>query len=440
MSDSAPDPRRTIRKLNVIGFSMVAILLGGVGGWATTTQLAGAVIAPGTIVVESNVKKVQHPTGGVVGQILVKEGAEVKDGDVVLRLDDTVTRSTLGVVRSQLDETLAREARLLAERDDANALVFPDQLTKRRDDPSVAMAVAGEEKLFESRRTARAGQRSQLRERITQLNEEVRGLSAQLEAKESELQLIATELTGVADLYKKNLVSISRYMQLQRDQTRLQGERGQFIADIARARGKISETELQIIQVDQDFRTEVLKDLRDAQGKIAELKERVTAAEDQLKRVELRAPQTGFVHQLAVHTVGGVIGNGETIMQIVPRSDELVVEAKVAPSDIDQVAIGAEAVVRVLAGNQRTTPVITGRLTRVSADLTREQQQNAVQPAQAYYTVRIVLPSQEVARLRDIHLLPGMPVEVFIQTHERSPLQYLLKPLQDQIARTFRER
>jgi HlyD family secretion protein len=440
MSTADYDPRRTIRKLNLIGLALCVILIGGVGGWAATTQLSGAVIAPGTIVVESNIKKVQHPTGGVVGQILVKEGSEVKDGDIVLRLDDTVTRSTLGVVRSQLDETLARQARLLAERDDADALAFPAELTSRRDDPGVATAVAGEEKLFESRRTARAGQRSQLRERIAQLNEEVRGLSAQLAAKESELELIGTELVGVADLYKKNLVSISRYMQLQRDQTRLQGERGQFIADIARARGKISETELQIIQVDQDFRTEVLKDLRDAQGKIAEFKERVTAAEDQLKRVDLRAPQAGFVHQLAVHTVGGVIANGETIMQIVPRADELVVEAKVAPNDIDQVAVGSEAVVRVLAGNQRTTPVITGRLTRVSADLTREQQQNSAQPAQAYYTVRIVLPAEEVARLRDIHLLPGMPVEVFIQTHERSPLQYLLKPLQDQIARTFRER
>ena len=441
MSTADYDPRRTIRKLNLIGLALCAILIGGVGGWAATTQLAGAVIAPGTIVVESNIKKVQHPTGGVVGQILVKEGSEVNDGDVVLRLDDTVTRSTLGVVRSQLDETLAREARLLTERDDANAIVFPARLTSRRNDPSVAMALAGEERLFESRRTAREGQRSQLRERVAQLNEEIRGLSAQLAAKENELELIATELVGVADLYKKNLVSISRYMQLQRDQTRLQGERGQFIADIARARGKISETELQIIQVDQDFRTEVLKDLREAQGKIAELKERVTAAEDQLKRVDLRAPQAGFVHQLAVHTVGGVIGNGETVMQIVPRADELVVEAKVTPSDIDQVAIGAEAIVRVLAGNQRTTPVIAGRLTRVSADLTRDQaQQNSLQPPQAYYTVRIALPPTEVARLNDIRLVPGMPVEAFIQTHERTPLGYLLKPLREQIARTFRER
>jgi HlyD family secretion protein len=305
MTASEQDPRRTIRKLNLTGLAITVLLIGGVGGWATTAQLAGAVIAPGTIVVESNVKKVQHPTGGVVGEILVKEGGAVDEGQLVLRLDDTVTRATLGAVRSQLDELMAREARLLAEREDADALVFPAQLMDRRNDTSVAMAITGEEKLFESRKTARTGQRAQLRERIAQLNEEVRGLSAQAAAKESELNLIGKELVGVAELYQKNLVSISRYTQLQRDQTRLQGERGQLIADIARARGKISETELQIIQLDQDFRTEVLKDLREAQGKIAELKERVTAAEDQLKRVDLRAPQAGTVHQLAVHTVGG---------------------------------------------------------------------------------------------------------------------------------------
>lgn len=278
------DPRRTIRKLNLVGLAITVFLVGGVGGWAATTQLAGAVIAPGTIVVESSVKKVQHPTGGVVGEILVKEGAEVEAGQIVLRLDDTVTRATLGVVRSQLDELLAREARLLAEREDADAIVFPAQLTNGRQEPSATTAVAGEQKLFESRRSARTGQRSQLRERVAQTNEEIRGLSAQQAAKEAELELIKKELTGVAELYQKSLVSISRITQLQRDQTRTQGERGQLIADIARARGKISETELQIIQIDQDFRTEVLKDLRESQGKIAELKERVTAAEDQLKR------------------------------------------------------------------------------------------------------------------------------------------------------------
>ena len=355
-----------------------------------------------------------------MGEILVKEGGEVEEGQVVLRLDDTVTRSTLGVVRSQLDEQMAREARLLAERDDADAIAFPAQLMARGSDMSVGAAVAGEERLFELRKTARTGQRAQLRERVAQLNEEVRGLSAQQAAKESELDLIEKELVGVAQLYQKNLVSISRYTQLQRDQTRLQGERGQIIADIARARGRITETELQIIQVDRDFLTEVLKDLREAQGKIAELKERVTGAEDQLKRVDLRAPQAGTVHELTAHTVGGVIRESETIMEIVPRADELVVEAKVAPQDIDQVTSGAEAVVRIMAGNQRTTPVITGSVTRISADITREQQ-NSNQPSQAYYMVRIALPAGELTRLHDIRLVPGMPAEVFIRTHERTP-------------------
>jgi len=439
MNASGQDARRAIRRLNLWGLALIVLLICGAGGWATTSQLAGAVIALGSLVVESNIKKVQHPTGGVVGEILVKEGSEVEEGQIVLRLDDTVTRATLGVVRSQLDELTAREARLLAERDEAELIAFPAPLLNRRAETSVTTAVAGEEKLFESRKTARTGQRAQLRERVAQMNEEIRGLSAQQAAKETEIDLIGKELVGVTDLYKKNLVSISRYMQLMREQTRLQGERGQLIADIARARGKISETELQIIQLDQDFRTEVLKDLRDAQGKIAELKERITAAEDQLRRVDLRAPQSGIVHQLSVHTVGGVIGNGEIIMQIVPRADELVVEAKVAPQDIDQMAPGAKVIVRIMAGNQRTTPDVTGVLTRISADLTREQQ-NSAQPAQAYYTVRIALPADQVARLKDIRLVPGMPAEAFIQTHERTMLQYLLKPLEEQIARTFRER
>jgi HlyD family secretion protein len=437
MSEQGGD--RIIRKLNLTGLGVAVLLVCGAGGWAATAQLAGAVIAPGTIVVESSVKKVQHPSGGVVGEILVKEGDRVAAGQIVLRLDDTMTKATLGVVRSQLDELTAREARLLAERDDAPAIVVPPQLIDGRDDTSASAAVAGEGKLFESRRTARGGQRAQLHERIAQANEEIRGLSAQQAAKEAGLDLIAQELVGVTDLYKKSLVSISRYTLLQRDQTRLQGEHGQVIAEAARARGKISEIELQILQLDQDFRTEVLKDMRDAQGKIAELKERVTAAEDQLKRVDLRASQTGVVHQLTVHTVGGVINSGETVMQIVPRADELVVEAKLAPGDIDQVAMGAKAVVRIMAGNQRTTPEVAGMVTRVSADLAREQP-NGAQPSQAYYTVRVSLPAEEVARLNDLHLVSGMPVEVFIQTSPRSALQYMLKPIHDQIARTFRER
>ena len=429
------DPRLAIRKLNLIGFAIIAIMLGGIGGWAATSQLSGAVIAPGTIVVESNVKKVQHPSGGIVGEILVREGDVVEAGQILVRLDDTLTRATLGIVRSQLDELSAREARLLAERDGADAVVFPDHLVNRSADKTVATAIAGEQKLFESRRSTRTGQKAQLRERMTQTSEEIRGLSAQLGGKENEIRFIGEELVGVTELYKKNLIPIVRYMQLQRDQARLQGEQGQLIADIARARVKISETELQIIQIEQDFRTDVLKDLRDAQGKISELKERVTAAEDQLKRVDIRAPQSGIVHQLAVHTVGGVVANGETIMLIVPRSDELVVEAKVAPQDIDQLTLGAKTVVRILAGNQRSTPDVGGVLTRISPDLTRDQQTN-----QVYYSVRAALDSEQVRALGDLKLIPGMQAEAFIQTQQRTPLEYLLKPLRDQIARAFRER
>ena len=239
-------------------------------------------------------------------------------------------------------------------------------------------------------------------------------------------------------MYKKNLVTIMRYSQLHRDEARIKGERGQLTASLASARGKISELELQILQIERDFRAEVLKDLRDTQGRLAEIRERLTAAEDQLNRIELKAPQSGIVHQLSVHTVGGVIANGELVMQIVPITDKLIVEAKVSPSDIDQIALDAKATVKIMAGNQRTTPDLVGFVTHISADLTREQQ--AGQPALTYYTVRVALPPDQVSRLKDIRLVPGMPAETFIQTYDRTPLQYFLKPLSDQIARTFRER
>lgn len=440
MNSNSKDPYQAIRRLNLIGVTIIVLLVGGIGGWAATAQLAGAVIAPGVIVVESNVKNVQHPTGGVVGEILVKEGDSVEEGQVVMRLDDTVARATFGVVYSQLNENMAREARLLAERDGVEEIDFPAALKSRMTEKSVISAITGEQKLFEARRLARAGQKSQLRERVAQSKEEIRGLSAQQDAKEREIGFIGEELKGVTDLYGKNLVSISRLMSLQRDKSRLEGERGQYIAEIARARGKISETELQILQLDQDFRSEVLKDLRETQGRIAELKERVTAAEDQFKRADIRAPQSGIVLQLTAHTVGGVVGNGETVMRIVPRGDSLVVEAKVSPPDIDQVRVGAHATVRIVAGDQRTTPEINGVLTRVSADLTRDQTSAGQQSGQPYYLVRVSLPDDMLHRPGDLRLMPGMPAEAFIQTSARTPLEYLLKPLNDQIARTFRER
>jgi len=417
------------------GIAALVLLVGGLGGWAASASLAGAVLAQGTVVVDSNVKKVQHPTGGIVGEIRVRDGDTVGAGDVVIRLDQTITRANLGVITKQLDELAVRRARLKAERDGAAAIEVPPAFLGRQSEPELAELLAGERTLFESRKTARAGQKAQLRERIAQLKEEIGGLAAQQQAKAKELELVKTELAAQEQLWAKNLIAISKYTASRREATRLDGERAHLIAAAAQAKGRIAEIELQIIQLDQDLRTEVIKEMREIQAKEAELNERRVAAEDQLRRVDLRAPQTGVVHQLSVHTVGGVIGAGEAIMLIVPSGEELVIEAKIAPQDIDQVRVGQPAFVRFPAFNQRTTPEFGGIVARVSADLTREPQTN-----QAYYLARITLPEAEMKRLGELMLLPGMPAEVQIRTTERTALSYLLKPLTDQIARAFRER
>jgi HlyD family secretion protein len=417
------------------------VALGGFGGWASTTDIAGAVIASGTVVVESSVKKVQHLTGGIVREILVKEGSEVEAGDVLMRLDDTLTRANLGVVQSQLDLYIAREARLVAEQDELGSVTFPEVARDGSSRAAAERAIAGEERLFQARREGREGQRAQLRERIAQIGEEIRGLTAQQQSKDAEIKYIGEQLVGVSELYKKNLVTSERYVQLQRDQAHLQGERGQLIADTARSRGKIAETELQILQLDQDFRTEVLKGLRETQAKIAELQERANAAADELKRTDIRAPQAGIVYQLDVHTIGGVIGKGDTVMQIVPRADVLIVAAKVVPQDIDQVTVGTSVRVRIAAGNRRTTPDLVGKVTVVSPDLMHESEATpkGVQ-SQQYYLARVALSEEELKSVGELQLVPGMPAEVYIRTQDRTPLNYLLEPLREQIARTFRER
>lgn len=295
--------------------------------------------------------------------------------------------------------------------------------------------------MFQARREGRDGQRAQLRERIAQIDEEIRGLVAQQLSKDSEIKYIGDELIGVLELYKKNLVTSKRYVQLQRDQARLQGERGQLIADIARSRGKIAETELQILQLDQNFRTDLLKDLRETQTKIAELQERANAAADELKRTDIRAPQPGIVYQLQVHTIGGVIGKGDTVIQIAPPADNLIVEAKIAPPDIDQVVPAAQLRVRIGAGNRRRTPDLDGTVTVVSPDLTHEPEATlkGVQSPPCYM-VRVALSEESLKSIGDLRLVPGMPAEVYIRTQDRTALDYLMKPLHEQIARTFRER
>jgi membrane fusion protein, type I secretion system len=428
-------PRHSIRR-HLLGGGVIALILTiGLGGWAATTELAGAAIAQGFLVVDSNVKKVQHPTGGVIGEVRVRDGDRVRAGDIVVRLDETQTRANLGIITKGLDELAARQARNEAERDEATEVAFPSDLLARASDPQVAHVIAGEQKLFEIRRAAREGQKAQLRERITQLQDEIRGLEAQEEAKVVQIEWINKELEGVRELWEKQLVQFIRLTTLERDAARLRGERGQLIAAIAQAKGRINEITLQILQVDAEKRSEVSKELAEIRAKTSELSERKVTAEDQLKRIDIRAPQDGTVHQLAVHTVDGVVAPGEQLMLIVPATDALAVEARIMPQEIDQIRLGQTAILRFSAFNQRTTPELTGEVSRISADTSQDQKTGI-----AFYTVRVTVPQRELARLDGLKLVPGMPVETFIQTAPRSVLSYFTKPLSDQMNRAFKAR
>ena len=425
---------RSIRRHLVVGIAAILLLAGGVGGWAATTQIAGAIIAPGQLVVESDVKKVQHPTGGVVAEIRVRNDDRVEAGDLLVRLDETQARSRLGILDKTLDELAARQARLEAERDGAETMRFPDELMSRQEAESVAELVAGERRLFEIRLAARQGQKDQLREQISQLREEIRGVEAQQAAKTREIEWTSRELEGVRKLWKQNLVQFSRVTELERGAARLEGERGLLIAAAAQTRRRISEIAMQILQVDQELATEVAGQLANIRAQRSELVERRIAVNDDLMRTEIRAPYSGRVHQLAVHTIGGVVQAGEPIMLIVPESDSLIVEVRIRPEDIDQLSIGQTAALQFTAFNRRTTPELTGILAQISPDVTRDARTGA-----AYYVARIGIEPDQIGKLGGMELVPGMPVETFIQTTRRSVISYLLRPLYDSMQKTFRE-
>ena len=425
----------SVKRYVVFGFATLFVLVGGLGGWAATTDLSGAVIAPGTVVVASSVKKIQHPTGGIIGKIFVSNGDHVKAGEVLVRLDETVTRAQLQVITKQMDELRGRQARLRAERDGAATVAFPDDLLARASETDVVHIISGERTLFETRLRSREAQKSQLSERIAGLQEEVAGLTSQADAKSRELNLIGKELAGLETLETQRLVPTSKMMSIRREGARLEGEKAQLQAAAGSSRGKIAEIELQKLGIDIEARSDIIKDLRETEGRLVELSERRTAAEDQLRRIELTSPVDGVVHQLTVHTVGGVINPAEQLMLVVPADDRLVIEAKIAPHDIDQARMHEDATIRFPAFNQRTTPTLSGRVRDISADLTRDQQ-----TGMSYFTANVEIPESEMPKLNGHKLMPGMPAEVQIATISRSALSYLVKPLEDAFAKSFRER
>jgi len=408
---------RSLRRHVMAGMATVVFLSVGVAGWASTQSISGAVVTPGQLIVETSVKKVQHPTGGVVGELLVQEGSRVKAGNVVVRLDETQTRADLEVILKGLDENMARRARMDAELS-GGELKFPASIRDRS-------LMESETNFYRVRRAARDGLKATLQEQI-------KGLREQIQGKDRELQWIKQELVGVHQLWEKNLVPFTKVVQLERDQARIIGERGTLVATIAA-------TELKILQVDEDMRTDTGREMADVRAKISELMEKRISAEDKLKRVDIRAPQDGIVHQLQVHTVGGVVAPpnaaSEPIMLIVPESDGLVVEAKARPEDVDQLHLGQKARLRFTSFNQRTTPELEGEVSMVSADVTVDPKRDA-----SYYTIRVKFSMEEAKKLGGARLVAGMPVEVFVTTEARNVLSYLIKPLRDQIARAFRER
>lgn len=436
MRNSDPDflVSSSIRTHLLTALAVSFFLVGGVGVWAATARLSGAVVASGHLVVDSYVKKVQHPTGGVVGEILVNEGDHVATGQVVMRLDATQTRANLAIVSRRLDELSARRARLEAERDDQQMLTFPQSLVDRQGDLDVAAAMQSETRLFQSRKTFREGQKAQLNERIAQFRHEIEGLKAQEVAYDQGLSVLQAEIGSQKGLRDQGVVSVQRLNSLETQAATFGGERGEKIAYQAQAAGRISETRLQIIQIDQELKTEVGRELREIEGQMGEFAERKVAAQDQLKRVDIVAPQAGVVHQMAMHTVGGVVAPADPIMMIVPEGDDLALEVQIAPKDIDQLQLGQDALLRMSSFNQRVTPEVNGHIVRIAPDLTVDQR-----TGQSYYLVRLVVNGGERAKLGGLALLPGMPAEAFIRTSERTALSYILKPLTDQITRAFRE-
>jgi membrane fusion protein len=421
------------RHVAVVGVLSIALVC-GIGGWAATTELSSAVIGEGVIVVDGDVKKIQHLTGGIVSELLVSENDHVTAGQVLIRLDGTTTRANLSIVESTLAQLYARRARLKAERIGAESFEVEENITDLTSSTSAQKLLDGEQKLFDSRRSALIGMKSQLASRKDQLAEQVKGLVVQINATNDSLGLIEEELGGIDVLYKKGLVTLQRLNQLKRARADLQGNSGQEIAAKAEAEGKAIEIDRQSIQLDEDRRSEIAKDLTDVEAQIAEYEERRGTALDQLHRLDITAPLTGRVHELSVHTVNGVIDPGQTLMLVVPENNELTVEAKVATRDIDQVHVGQSVDVRFSAFDQRTTPDVSGEITSIAPDIVKDERTGI-----SYYPLRVKPKPESIARMKTIKLYPGMPAEVFIKIGDRTVISYLTKPLTDQMQHVFRQ-
>lgn len=415
------------------GLVLAAALLVGCGGWAAFAQLQGAVITTGAVKVDQNLKEIQHRDGGIVRSIAVRQGDLVSEGQALLSLDDVQIKAELLIVSAQLAESVGRKARLMAERDSLPAVQFPQSLNKLT--ATSDLVIQGEERLFAGNKLARDSQKEQLELSINQTGEEIKGMESRLYAKRAEIELVQAEREKLLALYEKKIVEYQRVYSVSRDWARLLGEKGEIESSIARAKVRMAEIRVQIIAIDQNATTEAQRELRVVDAKISELNERKLAIEDRLARSEIRAPVSGYVNELFVHTIGGVITPAARIATIVPKHADLRVEAKISPVDIDQVREGQRARVRLSAFNRNTTPELNAEVMLVSAASARDSANN-----QEFYIAVLKIADASLLDLHGMRLVPGMPVEVFISTQERTAMSYLVKPIADQMNRAFRER
>ncbi len=434
----APVPSSDYRRVAMLGYAVIIGAFGVCGGWAAMASIDSAVIASGVVSVESKRQVVQHLEGGIVSEIMVKDGQDVKQGQVLFRLDSTTSRANYESVRAQLDTLLATEARLEAERAQASSVTFPPELTTRANEPTVKSALSDQLAQFRDRKASIEGQTDILNSRIRQGQRELEGLARERDSADQQLYFIDDELAGIRALNDKGLVSKPRLAQLQREKARLEGTVGRNMADAAKAETSIGEMRLQIQQLLQKQQEEVAGQIADTRQKIADLREKLSVAQNVLKRIDIRAPRDGVVQNInqKIYTVGAVVRPGDTMLEIVPQNDELIVDAQVPTTDIDRLHNGVTGVeVRFPAFHSRTTPLILGELRTVSPD--RLVNESTHEP---YYQAVVAVNSTDLPEEMKARLRPGMPAEVVFTTGERTVMSYLTRPLTDALLKSFRER
>jgi len=418
----------------VLGICVIVGFFGIFGGWAAVAPLSTAAIAIGEVTVESKRKTVQHLEGGIVAEILARDGDRVEAGQVLIKLDQVQPRAALAVQEGRLIAARTLEARLIAERDGAESVVFPGDLVARESEPDVRTLMDGQRRIFEVRRKSLLNQVAILRKSDAQVKEEIRGLQAQIRSDDEQKRLIRAEMVGVKKLVDKGLMPRPRLLALQRREAEIEGSRGRAVAAIARAHQTIGETHIKIEELKTKNIDDVVRELRETQAQKFDLAERVAAARDVLRRTNIIAPIAGTVVGQRIATTGGVIAPGEHLLDIVPSRDKLVIEARVKPEDIDVVTAGLDAEVRFTAFDQRTLTPVKGKVVSMSADRLVDETTKV-----PYYLARIVLTEDVQKKLKGASLQPGMQTEVMIVTGNRTALSYFFKPVTDSFNRAFRE-